>query len=333
MLAPMKRIGVIGGGAWGTALAALARRNGAEVGLWAREAEVVEAVNHERRNPFFLPGVELEPGIRATGDLAEACRADTVLLAVPAQHMRAVCEALAQALAPGVPAVLCAKGIEQASGRLMSEIAAETLPEAPLAVLSGPTFAVEVAAGLPAAVTLACADRTRAEALRQALGGPAFRPYLSEDVRGAQIGGAVKNVLAIACGIVEGRRLGENARAALITRGMAEMMRLGGAMGARPETLMGLSGMGDLVLTATSASSRNTALGKALGEGEAIESYLDSRRSVAEGVWTAAALVGMAERLGIDMPIAAAVDRIVNHAASIDATIAQIMARPLKDEG
>ena len=244
MLAPMKRIGVIGGGAWGTALAALARRNGAEVGLWAREAEVVEAVNRERRNPFFLPGVELEPGIRATGDLAEACRADTVLLAVPAQHMRAVCEALAQALAPGVPAVLCAKGIEQASGRLMSEIAAETLPEAPLAVLSGPTFAVEVAAGLPAAVTLACADRTRAEALRQALGGPAFRPYLSEDVRGAQIGGAVKNVLAIACGIVEGRRLGENARAALITRGMAEMMRLGGAMGARPETLMGTFGDG-----------------------------------------------------------------------------------------
>ena len=209
----MKRIGVIGGGAWGTALAALARRNGAEVGLWAREAEVVAAVNREHRNPLFLPGVELDPGIRATGDLAEACRADAVLLAVPAQHMRAVCAKLAPTLAPGVPAVLCAKGIEQASGRLMSEVAAEALPEAPLAVLSGPTFAVEVAAGLPAAVTLACADRARAEALQQALGGPAFRPYLSEDVRGAQIGGAVKNVIAIACGIVEGRRMGENARA------------------------------------------------------------------------------------------------------------------------
>ena len=329
----MKRIGVIGGGAWGTALAALARRNGAEVGLWAREAEVVAAVNREHRNPLFLPGVELDPGIRATGDLAEACRADAVLLAVPAQHMRAVCAKLAPTLAPGVPAVLCAKGIEQASGRLMSEVAAEGLPEAPLAVLSGPTFAVEVAAGLPAAVTLACADRARAEALQQALGGPAFRPYLSEDVRGAQIGGAVKNVIAIACGIVEGRRMGENARAALITRGMAEMLRLGVAMGARPDTLMGLCGMGDLVLTATSVRSRNTALGKALGEGEEIASFLDGRRSVAEGMWTAAALVGMAGRLDVEMPIAAAVDRVVNHAASIDSIIAEIMARPLRDEG
>ena len=329
----MKRIGVIGGGAWGTALAALARRNGAEVGLWAREAEVVAAVNREHRNPLFLPGVELDPGIRATGDLAEACRADAVLLAVPAQHMRAVCAKLAPTLAPGVPAVLCAKGIEQASGRLMSEVAAEALPEAPLAVLSGPTFAVEVAAGLPAAVTLACADRARAEALQQALGGPAFRPYLSEDVRGAQIGGAVKNVIAIACGIVEGRRMGENARAALITRGMAEMLRLGVAMGARPDTLMGLCGMGDLVLTATSVRSRNTALGKALGEGEEIASFLDGRRSVAEGMWTAAALVGMAGRLDVEMPIAAAVDRVVNHAASIDSIIAEIMARPLRDEG
>ena len=329
----MKRIGVIGGGAWGTALAALARRNGAEVGLWAREAEVVTAVNREHRNPLFLPGVELDPGIRATGDLAEACRADAVLLAVPTQHMRAVCAKLAPTLAPGVPAVLCAKGIEQASGRLMSEVAAEALPEAPLAVLSGPTFAVEVAAGLPAAVTLACADRARAEALQQALGGPAFRPYLSEDVRGAQIGGAVKNVIAIACGIVEGRRMGENARAALITRGMAEMLRLGVAMGARPDTLMGLCGMGDLVLTATSVRSRNTALGKALGEGEEIASFLDGRRSVAEGMWTAAALVGMAGRLDVEMPIAAAVDRVVNHAASIDSIIAEIMARPLRDEG
>ncbi len=328
----MKRIGIIGGGAWGTALATLARRNGAEVCLWAREAEVVEAVNREHRNPFFLPGVELDPAIRATAEVTEAGRADAVLLAVPAQHTRAVAEALAPGLAAGVPAVLCAKGFEQASGRLMSEIAAETMPEAPLAVLSGPTFAVEVAEGLPTAATLACTDRGRAEALQRALGGPTFRPYLSEDLGGAQIGGAVKNVLAIACGIVAGRRLGENAGAALITRGMAEMLRLGGAMGARPETLMGLSGMGDLVLTATSVRSRNTALGKALGEGQALADYLDGRRSVAEGVWTAAALARRALELDIDMPIAAAVDRIVNHAASIDSTIAEILARPFKDE-
>jgi len=329
----MKRIGVIGGGAWGTALAMLAGRNGANVHLWSREAEVVDAVNREHRNPFFLPGAELDPALRATGDLAEACNADAVLLAVPAQHSRTVFAALAASLDADVPAVLCAKGFEQASGKLMGEVAAETLPEAPLAVLSGPTFAAEVAAGLPTAATLACADRAHAGALQKALGGPTFRPYLSEDLCGAQIGGAVKNVLAIACGIVLGRRLGENARAALITRGMAEMLRLGAAMGARSETLMGLSGMGDLVLTATSTSSRNTALGKALGEGQALADYLDGRRSIAEGVWTAAALNRRAETLGIDMPIAAAVDRIVNHAASIDSTIEAILARPLKYEG
>ena len=328
----MKRIGIIGGGAWGTALATLARRNGAEVCLWAREAEVVEAVNREHRNPFFLPGAALDPAIRATAEVAEACRAEAVLVAVPAQHTRTMTEAVAPELADGVPAVLCAKGFEQASGDLMSDIVAETMPHATLAVLSGPTFAAEVAEGLPTAATLACTDRGCAEALQRALGGPTFRPYLSEDLRGAQIGGAVKNVLAIACGIVAGRRLGENAAAALITRGMAEMLRLGGAMGARPETLMGLSGMGDLVLTATSTRSRNTALGKALGEGEALAEYLDGRRSVAEGVLTAAALGSRAIELGIDMPIAAAVDRIVNHAASIDSTIAEMLARPLGDE-
>ncbi len=328
----MRRIGVIGGGAWGTALSTLARRNGLEVCLWAREAEVVEAVNREHRNEWFLPGVELDPGIRATADVAEACRAEAVLLAIPAQHTRAVAEALAPGLGAAVPVVLCAKGFEQSSGELTSEIAAETMPENPLAVLSGPTFAVEVAQGLPTAATLACADRDHAEALQRALGGPTFRPYLSEDVRGAQIGGAVKNVLAIACGIVAGRRLGENAAAALITRGMAEMLRLGVAMDARAETLMGLSGMGDLVLTATSTRSRNTALGKALGEGKSLADYLDGRRSVAEGVWTAAALTRRAEGLGIDMPIAAAVDDIVNHGASIDSTIEGMLARPLRDE-
>ena len=328
----MKRIGVIGGGAWGTALAMLARRNGAEVCVWAREAEVVEAINREHRNPLFLPGVELDPAIRASAEVGEAARADAVLLAVPAQHTRAVSEVLAPSLGAGVPAVLCAKGFEQTSGRLMSEIAAETMPEAVLAVLSGPTFAVEVAQALPTAATLACADRGHAEALQKALGGPTFRPYLSEDLGGAQIGGAVKNVLAIAAGVVAGRRLGENAAAALITRGMAEMARLGGAMGARPETLMGLSGMGDLVLTATSVQSRNTALGKALGEGTPLADYLAGRRSVAEGVWTAAALTRRAAGLGIEMPIAAAVDGIVNHAAAIDSTIEGMLARALKNE-
>ena len=328
----MNRIGVIGGGAWGTALSAVARAKGLRVVLWAREAEVVDAVNSRHCNTLFLPEVELDPEILATNDLAEAARADALLLVAPAQYLRRVCAELEPHLEAGVPVVICAKGIERESSRLMSEVVAEVLPEAPLAVLSGPTFALEVARGLPTALTVASAEGELAERLAAALGSPHFRPYFSDDLIGAQIGGAVKNVLAIASGIVMGRGLGESARAALIARGMVEMLRLGAAKGARAETLMGLSGLGDLVLTCTSGLSRNASLGVALGQGAQLDEVLGARDSVAEGVATADALTLLARRLEIEMPISTAIDGIVNHYASVDATIEGLLARPVKAE-
>jgi glycerol-3-phosphate dehydrogenase (NAD(P)+) len=329
----MQRIGIIGGGAWGTALALTARRAGRDVVLWAREAEVVAAINRDHANPLFLPGVALDPGIIATADPVEAARgAEALLLVTPAQHLRAIVAALAPALPPRLPLVICVKGIEEQSGALMSEVVAALLPEAPLTVLSGPTFAVEVARGLPTAVTLASVERALGERLIAALGTRSFRPYLAEDLVGAQIGGAVKNVLAIACGIVSGRRLGDNARAALITRGLAEMTRLARAKAGRPETLMGLCGLGDLVLTCTAMQSRNHSLGVALGEGRALAAILGERRSVAEGVTSAAAAAALARRLGVEMPITAAVDAILHHGAAIDEAIAGLLARPFKSE-
>jgi glycerol-3-phosphate dehydrogenase (NAD(P)+) len=328
----MQRIGIVGGGAWGTALAVTARRAGREIVLWAREAEVVTAINQRHENPLFLPGIAIDPAIVATGDIAAAASADAVLLVVPAQHLRAVAGAIAPTLRPGAAVVICAKGVEEASGALMSEVAAAALSGARLAVLSGPTFAGEVARGLPTAVTLATVDQALGGALIAALGTRSFRPYLSADVVGAEIGGAVKNVLAIACGIVAGRRLGDNARAALITRGLAEMVRLAHAKGGRAETLMGLSGLGDLTLTCTALQSRNHSLGFALGEGAVLDEILGRRRSVAEGVSSAAAVAALARRLGLDMPIVAAVDAILHHGADIDETIASLLARPFRGE-
>ena len=328
----MQRIGIVGGGAWGTALAVTARRAGREIVLWAREAEVVTAVNQRHENPLFLPGIAVDPAIAATGDVAAAASADAVLLVVPAQHLRAVAGAIAPTLRPGAAVVICTKGVEEASGALMSEVVAAALPDARLAILSGPTFAGEVARGLPTAVTLATVDQALGGALIAALGTRSFRPYLSADVVGAEIGGAVKNVLAIACGIVAGRRLGDNARAALITRGLAEMVRLAQAKGGRAETLMGLSGLGDLTLTCTALQSRNHSLGFALGEGTALDEILARRRSVAEGVSSAAAVTALARRLGVDMPIVAAVDAILHHGADIDGSIASLLARPFRGE-
>jgi glycerol-3-phosphate dehydrogenase (NAD(P)+) len=328
----MQRIGIIGGGAWGTALAVTARRAGREIILWAREAEVVAAINERHENPLFLPGIAVDPAIAATGELAVAAAADAVLLVVPAQHLREIAAVLAPSLRPGAAVVICAKGVEAATGALMSEVAAALLPGATLAVLSGPTFAGEVARGLPTAVTLATADQAVGRAIIAALGTRSFRPYLSDDVVGAEIGGAVKNVLAIACGIVAGRRLGDNARAALITRGLAEMVRLARVKGGRAETLMGLSGLGDLTLTCTGVQSRNHSLGFALGEGKSLSEILGPRRSIAEGVSSAAALGALGRRLGVDMPIVAAVDAILHHAADIDETIAGLLARPFRAE-
>ena len=330
----MARLGIIGGGAWGTALACVTRRAGAQAVLWAREAEVAEAINAGRGNPGFLPNVKLEAGIAATTDIAEAVEAiDAVLLVAPAQHLRAVASSMAPHIAPDTPIVICTKGIEQGSCALMSEVLAEALPESPIAVLSGPTFAAEVVRNLPTAVTLATEDVGIGERIIAAIGTSHFRPYMSHDPVGAQIGGAIKNVLAIGCGIVVGRRLGDNARAALITRGIAEMARLGVAKGASPETLMGLSGLGDLTLTCTGEQSRNMSLGQALGEGRTLEEVLAERNSVTEGVFTAAAVRVLAEKLGIEMPICAAVDDVINRHKDLDKVIAGLLARPFSNEG
>ena len=324
-----ERLGVIGAGAWGTALAQVAAAEG-EVLLWALEPEVVDAIGMRHENPVYLPGVPLSPAIRATGALDDLADCDALLLVTPAQHLGAV---LGRISRRDAPLILCAKGIEAGSGRLMSEVASAVCPDAPVAVLSGPTFAHEVAAGLPTAVTLACGDEAVAAALAARLARPAFRPYLSTDVIGAEIGGAVKNVLAIACGVVEGRGLGQNARAALISRGFAEMTRFGLARGARAETLAGLSGLGDLVLTCSSTSSRNFSLGKGLGEGKSATALLADRRTVAEGAFTAPVLAQAAARAGVDMPIVGAVCALLAGQAGVDEVAEALMARPLRNEG
>lgn len=326
-------LAVVGGGAWGTALAQVAAQAGRRVTLWAFEPEVVAGINGAHENAAFLPGAALDPAIRATAELKEAAGADAVLLAAPAQHARGVLRQLAPALKPGAPLVLCAKGVEQGTLALMTEVAAAEAPSARIAVLSGPGFAKDVVRGLPTATTIACKDETLGAALVAALGQPRFRPYLTDDLIGAEIGGAVKNVIAIACGVAEGRKLGEGARAALVTRGFAELVRLGVAMGARAETLNGLCGLGDLVLTCVSLSSRNTSLGAALGEGRALKDILGERRSIAEGVASAPAVVALAARHNVDMPICAAVDAILAGKLSVDAAIDALLSRPFRGEG
>jgi glycerol-3-phosphate dehydrogenase (NAD(P)+) len=325
----IETVGVIGGGAWGTALAQVAASGGKETLLWAREPEVVDGINHRHENGLFLAGITLHPHIRASADLAELSGCDALLVVTPAQHTRAV---LASTSLGGKPLILCAKGMEEATTKLMHDVAREEQPGSPIAVLSGPTFAHEVAVGLPAAVTLAVDDEAVGEAIRARLARAAFRPYLSDDVIGAEIGGAVKNVLAIACGVVEGRGLGQNARSALISRGFAEMTRFGLARGARAETLAGLSGLGDLVLTCSSTSSRNFSLGKGLGEGRAAADLLADRRTVAEGAYTAPVLQRAAEAAGVDMPIVAAVNALLGGEASVDEVLERLLSRPLKSE-
>ena len=323
------RIGVIGGGAWGSALAQVAAEGG-DVLLWAYEAEVVAAINGAHENPLFLPDIALSPAIRATNALDDLRDCDAWLVVTPAQHLRAI---LGQTPDCGVPLILCSKGVESPSGLLTSEVVAEVRPGSPVAVLSGPTFAHEVAAGLPTAVTFACADEALGAALAARLARPAFRPYLSTDVIGAEIGGAIKNVLAIACGVVEGRGLGQNARSALISRGFAEMTRFGLARGARAETLAGLSGLGDLVLTCSSTSSRNFSLGKGLGEGRSAAELMADRRTVAEGAFTAPILAEVAARAGVDMPIVAAVCALLAGEADVDEVVGRLLARPIRNEG
>lgn len=326
------RIGIVGAGAWGTALAQAIRSAGRDVLIRAHEPETVESINTAHENRLFLPGIGLDPAIRATGELSDMGRCDALLLVTPVQHTRAIAEQLAPALRDGMPIVICAKGIEQKSGKLLSQVVSETLPRATQAILSGPSFAAEVARGLPCAVTLACADEELGADLARAIGHHTFRPYWANDTIGAQIGGAIKNVLAIAAGIVRGRELGSNAHAALVTRGFSEMVRFGQALGGRAETLSGLSGLGDLLLTCGSPQSRNMSLGMALGQGRTLEDVLASRNSVSEGVYTASAVARIAAEKGLDLPICAAVDAVVSGRQSVEAAIEGLLARPLRPE-
>ncbi len=332
MSAPYRSVGVMGAGAWGTALAQVCARAGLEVVLWAHEPEVAHSINMARENPLYLPGVRIEAAVRASPALADLAAADFLLAVAPAQHLRGALAAFASHARAGLPVVLCAKGVEQGSLTLMTGVLAETLPTAMPAVLSGPSFAAEAARALPVAVTLACPDPAVGEALARAIATPAFRPYLTDDLVGAEAGGAVKNVLAIACGVVEGRGLGRSAHAALITRGFAEMTRLGVALGARAETLAGLCGLGDLVLTCSSPQSRNMSLGLALGRGETLEAALAGKRSVAEGLASAPAVRALARRLGVDTPICEAVAAIVGGETGVQAAIEGLLSRPLKPE-
>ena len=322
-----KSVSVIGAGAWGTALAAVAARAGRDVVLCARDAAIAAQIRSTRENPR-LPGVRLDAGLEVTADLALAGRADIILIATPAQNLRAAVTALAPHLAAAAPVIACAKGIERGTHKFMTEVIAEAAPAAVPAILSGPSFADDVARGLPTAVTLATKDEMLASELVLALGSSTFRPYHTSDVRGVEIGGAAKNVLAIAAGIVVGRKLGASAQAALTTRGFSELVRLGRACGARSETMAGLSGLGDLILSCSSAQSRNFALGVALGRGEA-----PRRDKLAEGEFTAPVLIELAASQDVDMPVSMAVAAILSGTATIDEAIESLLTRPFKAEG
>jgi glycerol-3-phosphate dehydrogenase (NAD(P)+) len=322
----MARVAIIGGGAFGTAMACVIRRSKHDIVVWAREPEVAESIDRNGANPHFLSGAALVPGIRATTSLATAAAdADFVLMAVPAQHMRTIAGGLRPYLRPAMPVVSCSKGIEQGSGALMPEVLADMLPEAVVAVLSGPSFAREIAADMPCGVVLACADWSAAETLARAIANRRFCVHLSDDVKGVALAGAMKNVISIASGIAHGRKLGENARATIVTLGLLEAARLGMVKGAKAETFLGLAGAGDFMLTAQSLASRNTSLGVALGEGKSAAEVLGSRKEVTEGAHSVAAVAMLAAQLHVDMPIVRALDAVLNHGAGLDDAIAQLL--------
>ncbi len=325
----IQKISVLGGGAWGTALAQTCARAGRSVTLWEHESGNAENLETKRESKF-LPGVRLDDGIKVTRDLGEAAQADAILLVVPAQAMRSVCTALGKLVRDRTPLIACAKGIEHGTHKFMTEIIAEFAPKAVPAILSGPSFAADVARGLPTAVTLAAADGKVAGALAQAIASASFRPYHSTDIRGVEIGGATKNVLAIASGIVTGRGLGASASAALTTRGFAELVRFGKAFGAKAETMTGLSGLGDLILTCAGPQSRNFSFGVALGKGEKPDSAAHGK--LAEGAFTAPVLLEMARAKNVDMPISAAIAAVLAGKLSVDAAIESLLTRPIKSE-
>lgn len=328
-----EKIGVIGGGAWGTALAQTLTLAGRDVLLWAHETETVREINEDHANTTFLTGVALDPRLKATASFADLGDRELILLVPPAQHLRQIATNLTGHIGADVPLMICAKGIEQATGKLLGDVLAETAPGMTVGAISGPSFAGEVARGLPAALTVACEDSNLGEQVAQSIGSRQLRVYWTDDLIGVQLGGAIKNVLAIAAGIVDGRGLGSSAHAALVTRGFAELRRFAGALGARPETLTGLSGLGDLLLTCGSPQSRNMSLGRALGEGQSLEEVLGTRKAVTEGVYTARAVCRIAAERGVEVPICEAVRAIVDDGVSVDEQIDSLMSRPFRAEG
>ncbi len=326
----MENISVIGAGAWGTALAQVAARAGRNVKIWSRSKALADSINQDKVNGKYLPNTPLEKNISATNDLELAVKdADAIMFVVPVQHTRMIVKDLIGLIPEDVPLVLCSKGIELNTGLLMSQVVKELFPDNPYIVLSGPNFASEIAKGLPAATALATLNTNAGNDLAKALGGKTFRPYVISDPIGAEIGGAIKNVIAIACGIVAGSQLGENAKAAIMTRGMAEMKRMGKALGAKPETFLGLSGMGDLTLTCNSSLSRNYQLGFMLGQGKTLESIMENRNSVVEGVATATAVLEFAKKQAVNMPICQAINDTLHSDTTIAETVEDLMTRPL----
>jgi glycerol-3-phosphate dehydrogenase (NAD(P)+) len=327
-----QKIGIIGGGAWGTAMAQSLAVAGRDVILWAYEADTVREINEHHTNRVFLAGVSLDERLKATGALSDFGDRDLVLLVPPAQHLRRITEQLAPHLTDGIPTMILAKGIEQTTGKLLGDVLTETMPGVMPGAVSGPSFAAEVARGLPAALTVACADHTLGERVAQSIGSQTLRVYWTDDFKGVQLGGAIKNVIAIAAGIVAGKQLGASAHAALVTRGFAELRRFAGSLGADPDTLTGLSGLGDLLLTCGSPQSRNMSLGRALGEGRRLDEILGERRAVTEGIYTARAVVSLARERDIEVPICDAVRRIVDDGVSVDDAINELMTRPFRPE-
>ena len=330
----MQKIGIIGAGAWGTALAQAIASSGRNVTIWAKEPDVVSAINTEHENTTYLPAIPLHENITATESLSDLSDSDTILLVTPAQFVRSTLRSLKGEIAEGKPVVICSKGIEIETGALMSQVAQEEVPNATIAILTGPTFAREIASGLPCAVTIAAQDKDVAQEIRDSIACKNLRPYVTDDLLGAQIGGAVKNVIAIACGVIAGRGLGESARSGLMTRGLAEMSRLASAMGAKKETLMGMCGVGDLVLTCSSLQSRNFSLGVSLGEGRSLQDIMQERKgkAVTEGVHTAEALMTMAKKHAVDMPISKTVYQCLVEGVSIEDAIEDMLERPLRTE-
>ena len=327
----MDKVGIIGAGAWGTALAQSLANSGRDVLLWAREAEVVTSINEQHENSLYLKNVRLNEMIKATHNQDELESCDLFLIVTPAQHIRNTLETMRDILHEK-PFIICAKGIEIESGLLMSEVTEQVIPKAQVGFLSGPTFAAEIARGLPCAVTIAMKDKAMGEKVVAAIGSRTLRTYLTDDIIGAQVGGAIKNVIAIACGVIQGRQMGESARCALITRGLTEMGRLAKALGAQKQTLMGMCGVGDLILTSSSMQSRNFSLGVALGEGKTLEEILGDRIAVTEGIHTAKALQVMAKNNAVDMPISQAVHDFLEDGADIGEIIERVLDRPLRRE-